>query len=99
MDWSYFVRLADRYRPGECRIFASTYVPGGDTGPDMLTHEGEEAGVIISGTIELTVGSQSENSGRVMVTTFQVGTRTSSGISSEGLRNCQLLHPSDFLEH
>lgn len=42
------------------QVLHETYVPGGDTGPDMLTHEGEEAGVIVRGTIELTVGSQSE---------------------------------------
>lgn len=31
---------------------------GADTGKDMLTHEGEEGGVIVQGQIELTVGDQ-----------------------------------------
>jgi len=44
----------------QMQVLHETYVPGGDTGPDMLSHEGEEAGVIVRGAIELTVGSQSE---------------------------------------
>lgn len=31
------------------------YPPGTDTGPDYLSHESEEAGVVIEGAIELTV--------------------------------------------
>ena len=42
------------------QVLHETYVPGGDTGPDMLKHDGEEAGVIVRGEIELTVGKQSE---------------------------------------
>ena len=33
----------------------SRYAPGGSTGDDLQVHEGEEAGLIIEGTIELTV--------------------------------------------
>ena len=33
------------------------YPPESDTGDEMLCHEGEEAGVVISGVLELTVGS------------------------------------------
>lgn len=35
-----------------------TYPPGADTGNDMITYYGEEAGVVIEGQIELTVGTQ-----------------------------------------
>ena len=35
-----------------------TYPPGSDTGEEMLNHEGEEAGVLVSGRLELTVGSE-----------------------------------------
>ena len=31
------------------------YPPGTDTGPDMLSHQGEEAGIVVSGEIEVTV--------------------------------------------
>lgn len=34
------------------------YPPGTDTGPEMLSHEGEEAGIVVSGVIEVTVGDQ-----------------------------------------
>lgn len=31
------------------------YAPGADTGPELLSHEAEEAGIVISGQIEITV--------------------------------------------
>jgi len=34
-----------------------TYEPGADTGSDLYTHDGEEAGLVISGRFELTVGT------------------------------------------
>ncbi|MBY5990829.1 cupin domain-containing protein [Ferrimonas balearica] len=34
-----------------------TLQPGSDTGAEMLTHDGEECGVVISGRLELTVGN------------------------------------------
>lgn len=34
------------------------YPPGADTGPDLLSHEGEEAGVVVAGLIEITVDDQ-----------------------------------------
>lgn len=34
------------------------YPPGTDTGPEMLSHEGEEAGIVVSGIIEISVGDQ-----------------------------------------
>lgn len=32
--------------------------PGADTGDDMLSHEGEECGIVIKGEVEVTVGEQ-----------------------------------------
>ena len=34
------------------------YPPGSDTGPDMLAHDGEESGIVISGILEITVDDQ-----------------------------------------
>jgi len=34
------------------------YPPDSDTGAEMLNHEGEEAGILVSGRLELTVGSE-----------------------------------------
>lgn len=36
----------------------STYQPGGSTGDDCYTHEGEEAGMVLDGAIELTLGDK-----------------------------------------
>jgi len=34
------------------------YAPGSHTGADLYTHNGQEVGIVISGTIEVTVGEQ-----------------------------------------
>ncbi len=39
-------------------ILAERYETGSDTGPDMLQHDGQEGGVVISGRVELTVGTE-----------------------------------------
>jgi transcriptional regulator with XRE-family HTH domain len=48
-------RLAKR----SMSILHERYAPGSDTGEEMLTHAGEEGGVIVKGKIELTVGGES----------------------------------------
>src|SRR5450631_3510271 len=40
-------------------ILHERYAPNADTGEEMLTHAGEEGGVIVKGTIELSVGGES----------------------------------------
>lgn len=40
------------------QILDETYPEGADTGPEFLSHEGEEAGIVIEGEIEVTVGDQ-----------------------------------------
>jgi len=50
-------RLVGRDTRGRAMsILHETYAPGADTGKEMLAHEGEEGGVVVAGTIELTVG-------------------------------------------
>ncbi|MEH6823005.1 MAG: cupin domain-containing protein [Motiliproteus sp.] len=39
-------------------IMHERYAPGADTGPEMLQHDGEEGGIVMSGEIELTVDLQ-----------------------------------------
>jgi len=48
-------RLAKR----SMSILHERYAPNADTGEEMLTHAGEEGGVIVKGKIELTVGGES----------------------------------------
>ena len=49
-------RLAKR----SMSILHERYAPNADTGEEMLTHAGEEGGVIVKGKIELTVGGESQ---------------------------------------
>ena len=39
-------------------ILHEVYPPGADTGPQMLSHAGEEGGVVTKGKIEITVASK-----------------------------------------
>lgn len=43
-------------RDRSLQVLHESYPPGADTGLELLAHEGEEAGVITRGQIELTVG-------------------------------------------
>ena len=41
-------------------ILHEAHAPGADTGSEMLSHAGEEGGIVVAGRIELTVGGQSQ---------------------------------------
>jgi transcriptional regulator with XRE-family HTH domain len=40
------------------QVLHETYPPGADTGPKMMTHQGEEAGIVVRGAIDVTVDGQ-----------------------------------------
>ncbi len=45
--------------PGrQLQILRERYLPNGDTGKTMLSHDGEEGGIILVGEIEITVGDE-----------------------------------------
>ncbi|MGM0693094.1 MAG: cupin domain-containing protein [Pseudomonadota bacterium] len=48
---------ADR-RDRALSFMVETYPPGADTGREMITHQGEEAGVVLEGKIEVTIGAE-----------------------------------------
>jgi transcriptional regulator with XRE-family HTH domain len=53
------LRLVGAHRQDrKLSVLHEVYQPGADTGPERLSHEGEEAGVIVCGEIELTVGAE-----------------------------------------
>lgn len=41
------------------QLLYERYAPGADTGAEMYSHDGEEAGIVIAGEIEVTVGTES----------------------------------------
>jgi transcriptional regulator with XRE-family HTH domain len=54
------LRLVAAQRPNRAMtIMHERYRPKADTGSDMLSHKGEEGGIVVAGRIELTVGAQS----------------------------------------
>ena len=59
-DGNVLLRLVAAKRPNRAMaIMHEHYRSGADTGEDMLSHKGEEGGIVVSGKIELTVGGQS----------------------------------------
>lgn len=42
------------------QMLKECYQPGADTGRHALTHQGEECGIILSGSLEVTVGGQTK---------------------------------------
>lgn len=52
-----FKQVGDASR-ADLQILHECYPAGTDTGEDMLSHEAEEGGVVISGEIEITVGDK-----------------------------------------
>lgn len=50
-------QVGDHLFARSLQILKERYEPGSDTGKVMLMHEGEEGGIVISGRIEVTVGS------------------------------------------
>lgn len=55
-DGAVTMKLVGKGHPSRSIAFLSeTYPPGADTGEEMLVHDGEEAGILISGRLELIV--------------------------------------------
>jgi len=50
--------VAASRRDRKMSILAETYQPDSDTGEDLLTHSGEEGGVVTEGELELTVAGK-----------------------------------------
>lgn len=55
IEWRLFGK---NFHNRKMAFMQETYPPGSDTGEESFTHEGEEAGYIISGQIELTVDGE-----------------------------------------
>ncbi|MBT8487028.1 MAG: cupin domain-containing protein [Phycisphaerales bacterium] len=51
-------QVGPRLEGRSLQVLHECYEPGADTGEVMLAHDGEEAGVVVRGTVEVTVGRQ-----------------------------------------
>ncbi len=56
-DIHYFL-VGHRRPQRQMCVLREVMLPGSDTGEVMITHEGEEGGVVLSGQVEITVGDQ-----------------------------------------
>jgi glyoxylate utilization-related uncharacterized protein len=50
--------LAAERRDKSLQMFIERYQPGAGTGEEPISHDGETAAVVLTGTIEVTVGSE-----------------------------------------
>lgn len=57
------LRQVGHDRTSAIQMLYERYAPGSHTGADLYSHNGEEAGIVISGTIEVTVGDQTATLG------------------------------------
>lgn len=55
----HYCLVAAARRDRKMSILRETYEPDSDTGEDLLTHSGEEGGVVVEGELELTVAGKS----------------------------------------
>jgi len=55
--------VAGQNRTRKIQMFHERFAPGSDTGKEMLSHDGEEAGVVVRGRIEVTVGKDKKELG------------------------------------
>jgi len=55
--------VAANKRDRAMSVMHEFYPPGADTGPDSITHRGEEGGVVIRGEIEITVAGETRTLG------------------------------------
>ena len=62
------------------------YSPGSHTGEELYSHNGEEAGIVISGVIEVTVGDQTETLGPGDAYSFE--SRTPHRFYNSGSQEC-----------
>jgi transcriptional regulator with XRE-family HTH domain len=53
-----FRMVGSRAKDRAVQMLYETYQPGADTGTEMLRHQGEECGIIISGHLTVTAGAQ-----------------------------------------
>jgi transcriptional regulator with XRE-family HTH domain len=53
-----FRMVGRRAKDRAVQMLFETYQPGADTGAEMLRHQGEECGIIISGCLTVTAGAQ-----------------------------------------
>lgn len=55
-DGIQYFMIGSGHHGRQLSILREIMAPGSDTGKDLLCHEGEKGGVIVQGTLELTVG-------------------------------------------
>ena len=53
-----FLQVGGDLSGGQLQLLYERYQPGADTGQSMLSHKGEEGGIVLSGRLEVTVGEQ-----------------------------------------
>ncbi len=53
-----FLLVNGRDKNRKLQMVTERYEPGADTGVEMLQHSGEECGIVLSGSLEVTVGTE-----------------------------------------
>jgi len=83
------LRQVGNNRSSTIQMLYEKYAPGSSTGADLYSHNGEEAGIVISGTIEVTVGDQTAVLGPGDAYSFE--SRTPHRFYNSGDKECTIV--------
>jgi transcriptional regulator with XRE-family HTH domain len=87
------LRLVAARRPQRAMsILHERYAPSADTGPGMLSHPGEEGGVVVRGQVEVTVGTAT----RVLAAgdAYYFSTAVPHRFRNRGAEDCEIISAS-----
>ncbi len=71
------------------QVLHERYEPGSDSGSEMLSHVGEEAGVVVRGSIEITVGARVRSLGPGDA--YQFDSRVPHRFRNRGTEPCEIV--------
>lgn len=71
------------------QVLHEVYAPGADTGPELISHEAEEAGIVIRGQIEITV--EEETSTLVAGEGYLFNSRLPHRFRNTGSEECEII--------
>tara|TARA_R110002073_G_scaffold245043_2_gene407247 strand:+ start:27288 stop:27908 length:621 start_codon:yes stop_codon:yes gene_type:complete len=74
------------------QVLREIYPPGADTGSELLSHVGEEAGVVVRGQITITVGRETSNLGPGDA--FYFDSRIPHRFQNDGDEECEIVSTS-----
>lgn len=81
-----------RIMGAKLQMLREVYPPGSDTGPELLSHTGEESGVVVRGRVNVTVGANKSQLGPGDAYYFD--SRLPHRFANDGDEDCEIVSAS-----